>query len=107
MCNNVSAFISELIRGANQIESLRDFQKRRLLEMAVMIIQDMREAIAVPASPNAGDVVIGLQAAAALTERGQIDNGKVKAALLKAASVLRALKIIIDTQDEVTKGITR
>ncbi len=107
MCNNVSAFISELIRGANQIESLRDFQKRRLLEMAVMIIQDMREAIAVPASPNAGDVVIDLQAAAALTERGQIDNGKVKAALLKAASVLRALKIILDTQDEVTKGITR
>lgn len=107
MCNNVSAFISELIRGANQIESLRDFQKRRMLEMAVMIIRDMREAIAAPASPNARDVVIDLQAVTALIEHGHIENEKVKAAFLKAAAVLRALKIILDTQDEVIEGTTR
>lgn len=103
MTSPVHAFISELIRDANEIEKLGDFEKRRMLERAVTTIRDMRETIGIPPSRTEYDVVIDFQTTAALVGRGQIENDKVKAAMLEAASVLRSLKIILDAKDEVTK----
>lgn len=104
---SVSGFISELIRDANQIDRIGDFEKRRMLERAVTTIRDIRETIGIPPSTTVRDVVIDLQTAAALVERKQISDDRVKAAMLEAATVLRTLKIVLDAKDDTIKGTTQ
>ncbi|WP_320203990.1 hypothetical protein [Agrobacterium rosae] len=106
MGTSVSGFISELIRDANQIDRIGDFEKRRMLERAVTTIRDIRETIAIPPSSTVRDVVIDLQTAAALVER-KISDDRVKAAMLEAATVLRTLKIVLDARDDTIKGTTQ
>lgn len=101
MSNSISAFISELIRDANQINRLGDFEKRRMLERAVATIKDMREEIGLQPSSTLRDPLIDLQITAELIPRGHADDGKVKRAMLEAADILRTLKIVI-AKDEVT-----
>lgn len=95
------------MRDANQIDKLGAFEKRRMLERAVTIIREMRETIAIAPSPTERDVMIDLQTAAALVERKKISDDRVKAAMLEAATVLRTLKIVLDTRDDTIKGTTR
>lgn len=40
-----TAFISELVWAANQAEHLTNFEKRRLLERAVITIREMRDSV--------------------------------------------------------------
>ena len=101
MSNSISAFISELIRDANQINRLGDFEKRRMLERAVATIKDMREEIGLRSTSKLRDPLIDLQITAALIPRGHADDSKVKGAMLEAAEMLRTLKIVI-AKDEVT-----
>ena len=74
MSASVSAFIAELIKDANQIEKLGDFEKRRMLERAVTTIKDMWEDIGVPPTKTVRDAVIDIQKTAALIERGHVSN---------------------------------
>ncbi|MBD9388470.1 hypothetical protein IB237_14900 [Agrobacterium sp. AGB01] len=103
MSNSVSAFISELIRDANQIEKLGDFEKSRMLERAVTTIKDMREQLGLLPGSTLRDPVIDLQIAAELIPLGHTDDGKVKRAMLEAAEILRTLKIVRDANDELKK----
>jgi hypothetical protein len=103
MSSSVSAFISELIRDANQIDKLGAFEKRRMLERAVTTIRDMWEEIGVPPTKTMRDEVIDLKTTAALIERGNVSNGHVTKTMLEAANMLRTLKIVLEAKDEVTK----
>ena len=107
MMTNISAFISELIRDANQIDRLGDFEERRMLERAVTTILQIREIIGIPSDPDVRDVVVDMQITAAMIESGRADDERVKAALLKAATVLRTLKIILDARDKAIQGTTQ
>ncbi|WP_425960302.1 hypothetical protein [Rhizobium nepotum] len=40
-----------LVRDANRLDHLDDYQKRRMLERAVTTIRDMRQAIGIPSGP--------------------------------------------------------
>lgn len=103
MSVSVFAFIAELIKDANQIEKLGDFEKRRMLERAVATIRDMRDETGVPPSKAVRDAVIDIQTTAALIERGHVSNEHVKKTMLEAAEMLRTLKIVLEAKDEVTK----
>lgn len=89
-----TAFISELVRAANQVEHLTDFEKRRLLDRAVVTIREMRDQVGIPESKTAADPVIDLQTIAGGIERRTHEH--VKAALLDAADMIRILRIILD-----------
>lgn len=89
-----TAFISELVWSANQVEHLTAFEKRRLLERAVVTIREMREQVGIAASKTEPDPVIDLQTTAAGIERHTGDN--VRSALLDAANMIRTLRIMLD-----------
>ncbi len=50
-----TAFIYELVWAANQVEHLTDFEKRRLLERAVVSIREMRYQVGIPESKTEAD----------------------------------------------------
>lgn len=103
MSSSIPGFISELIRDANEIGMLGDYEKRRVLDRAVTTIRDMRDMIGARPSNTVRDVVIDLQTVSGRVEKGHATDEQVKDAMLEAASVLRSLKIILDAKDEVTK----
>jgi hypothetical protein len=103
MASSVSLFITELIRDANQIHKLNDFEKRRMLERAVTTIRDMRETIGLVPSTTVRDAVIDIQTTAALIERGHTKDEHVKKAMLEAAGMLRTLKILLERPGEMIK----
>lgn len=89
-----TAFISELVWAANQVDHLTALEKRRLLERAVVTIREMREQVGISASESEPDPVIDLQTIAAGIERRSCDD--VRAALLDATNLIRTLRIILD-----------
>lgn len=89
-----TAFISELVWAANQVEHLTNFEKRRLLERAVVTICEMREQVGIPPSNTGPDPVIDLQTTATGIERHTGDD--VRSALLNAANIIRTLRIMLD-----------
>lgn len=97
----LTGFISELVRAANEIGRLDNFQRRRLLDRAVTTIRDGREQVCIPASKNTADAVIDLQTIAASIDRRS--DEQVKAALLDAADMIRTLKIVLDAKEEVLR----
>lgn len=99
MPNNVSAFISELIRDANQIEKLGDFEKRRMLERAVAIIREMREQAGTRGGSNKADMMIDLRTTTAALTLGKRSDQEVSEAMLDAAEAIRILKIVLDGKD--------
>lgn len=92
-----TAFISELVWAANQVEHLTAFEKSRLLERAVVTIREMREQVGMAASKTEPDPVIDLQTTAAGIER--LTGDDVRAALLDAADMIRTLRIILDGEE--------
>ncbi|WDZ80959.1 hypothetical protein PWG15_24720 (plasmid) [Ensifer adhaerens] len=92
-----TAFISELVWAANQVEHLTNFEKRRLLERAVVTIREMREQVGIPQSKTEVDPVIDLQTTAVGIELRT--HNQVKAALLDAADMIRILRIILDGKE--------
>lgn len=95
----VSAFIAELIRDANQIDKIGDFEKRRMLERAVTIIREMREEVGIHAKSNNADMVIDLQTTAAALTLGKRTDQQVSEAMLDAAEAIRILKIVLDGKE--------
>ncbi|KQY26695.1 hypothetical protein [Rhizobium sp. Root482] len=100
--SSVSSFISELIRAANEIGKLDNYQRRRMLGRAIATIRDAREQVGLPTSKSATDAVIDLVTMAGSIERRSDDE--VKAAFLEAADMIRTLKIVLDAKDEVLRG---
>lgn len=98
--SSITDFVAELVRAANEVHRLGDFEKRRLLERAVTTIRDMRDEVGILQSRTAADAVIDLQTTAAAIYHGKHSSGEVKAALLHAAEMIRALKIVLDAKGE-------
>ncbi|KKX29219.1 hypothetical protein [Rhizobium sp. LC145] len=100
----LAGFIVELVRAANEVNKLRDDEKCRLLQRAVRTIRDLRVEIGIPESAYINDAAIELLEAYAQIKDGRSDADVVRAALLKAAGMIRDLKIIRDAKDEVIDG---
>ena len=95
-------FISELVRAANEIGKLDNYQRSRLLYRAIATIRDGRDQVGIPPSRTAADAVIDLLTIAASV--GSRSDDEIKAALLDAANMIRTLKIVLDAKDEVLRG---
>ena len=88
-----TAFVSELIRAANEIEKLTPSEVSRLLDRSVATIRDMREQAGVAGNRRTNDVVINLGIASARVRDLSIED--IKDTLIDAADVIRALRIIL------------
>lgn len=95
-------FISELIRAANQIEQIRTSDRKQLLYRAVAFIRDGRGKVRIQPVRTTPDAMIDIMNIATSIERRS--DGQVKAALLEAADMIRTLKIVLDAQDEHSRG---
>lgn len=95
-------FISELIRAANRIDQIRNSDRKQLLYRAVAFIRDGRGRVRVQPIRTTPDPMMEIMNIAASIERRT--DGQVKAALLNAADMIRTLKILLDAQDEVSRG---
>lgn len=88
-----TAFVSELIRAANEVEKLTPSEVSRLLDRSVATIRDMREQAGVAGNRRTNDVVINLGIASARVRDLSIED--IKDTLIDAAEVIRALHIIL------------
>ncbi len=92
-----TAFISELIWAANQVDHLTAFEKRRLLERAVVTIREMREQVGALTNNATPDPVIYLLSTATAIETR--DSERVSTAMLDAAGMIRTLRIILEAEE--------
>lgn len=94
-------FIRELILDANRVERLDAFQKRRMLERAVVTIADLRDAVGIPKGPGR-DIALDIHTTALSVERGWRDDNQVRDAFLLAAGMIRDLHVVLDSGTRVT-----
>ena len=92
--SSIPAFISELIRAANEIEKLTPHEMSRLLDRSVDTIRDMREQAGRVGSRRARDVLIDLQVASSRAR--DLSPEDARDTLLDAADLIRALRIMQD-----------
>ena len=95
--SSTTHFITELVRAANELEKLSAYEKRRLLERAVITIREMRETVGIPSRNTSADAVTYIQETEVLLVRGWATDERVKASLLDAADMIRTLHIILDS----------
>ncbi|WFP95550.1 MULTISPECIES: hypothetical protein [Ensifer] len=88
-----TAFVSELIRAANEVEKLTPSEVSRLLDRSVATIRGMREQAGVAGNRRTNDVVINLGIASARVRDLSIED--IKDTLIDAADAIRALRIIL------------
>lgn len=96
-----NSFIAELVRDANRLDHLDDYQKRRMLERAVTTIRDMRETIGIPPGPGR-DRLLEIQTVALSIELGWRSDEEVRNALLLAAAMIRDLHIVLDSKTDIS-----
>lgn len=94
-------FIAELVRAANKVEKLTDYERRRLFERAVTTIKDLRETIGIPSAQDDADRIVGLQVLVAARGIQAKEPSEVREALLTAAGMIRDLHIVLDTGTEI------
>ncbi|MGA1835157.1 hypothetical protein [Rhizobium wenxiniae] len=87
-------FITELIRAANSVEKVGLFEQRRLLERAVTIIYELREAVGIPRSAKGSDAVTNLKILATKVDAIPLAPKEVSDGLLEAAGMIRDLHIV-------------
>lgn len=93
---SIPAFISELIRAANEVEKLTPNEMSRLLDRSVDTIRDMREQTGRFGSRRARDVLIDLQLASSRAR--DLSPEDARDTLPDAADIIRALRIMKDGQ---------
>ncbi|MDP9729959.1 UNVERIFIED_ORG: hypothetical protein QE446_001843 [Rhizobium sp. SORGH_AS260] len=96
-----NSFIAELIRDANRLDHLDDYQKRRMLERAVTTIRDMRETVGIPPGPGR-DRLLEIQTVALSIELGWRSDEEIRNALLLAAGMIRDLHIVLDSRTDIS-----
>ena len=96
-----NSFIAELVRDANRLDHLDDYQKRRMLERAVTTIRDMRETIGIPSGPGR-DSLLDIHTVSLTIERGWRSDEEIRNALLQAAGMIRDLHIVLDSKTEIS-----
>ncbi|QXC48890.1 hypothetical protein KHC17_01975 [Agrobacterium salinitolerans] len=96
-----NSFIAELVRDANRLDHLDEYQKRRMLERAVTTIRDMRETIGIPPGPGR-DRLLEIQTVALSIELGWRSEEEIRNALLLAAGMIRDLHIVLDSKTDIS-----
>lgn len=91
--SQTTAFISELIRAANEVEKLTPFEVSRLLDRSVDTIREMHEQAGIGGNRRAKDVGIDLGIASARVR--DLSTEDIRDTLIDAADVIRALRIIL------------
>jgi hypothetical protein len=102
--SDVNNLIADLIRAANEVEKIGDYEIRRLIKRADAAIRDMRWEVGIPPSPMARDALIEIYIVG--EHLGNYSHDQVKAALLSAAGMIRDLHIVLDTKTEIHIGQT-
>ncbi|MBB3648597.1 hypothetical protein FHX14_004826 [Rhizobium sp. BK619] len=92
---NETAFVSELIRAANQIEKLTDHEVKQLLFRSIVMARDLREAVGIPGSGTPEDAVVRLYDIAVAVD--QVSPAARTGALLEAAGLIRDLRIVVES----------
>lgn len=94
--NPIPDFISELVRAANEIARLSEFERARLLDRAYTIIRDLRHRTRTGPTDFNRDPLVNIMTMSLSVV--MFSNDEVKRELLSAAAMIRALKIVLDTQ---------
>lgn len=106
MTSTVPAFISELIRAANETQRLSQFERGRLMERAAATIRDYREQIAYSDSPandtGPGDIASDLASMGRTPE--VFTAAEVSAKLLEAVEVIKTLRVLMDEKEAILRG---
>ena len=102
--SSIHDFITELVRAANEVDRVSDFEARRLLGRAVTTIRDMREQIGITGLGTAKDAVIALQTTTIAIGLAKRKRAEIRTALLDAAAMIRDLHIVLDTRTEIQFG---
>lgn len=95
--DSVLAFISELIRDANEIHRLSMPERCRMLQRAAATIRDYREQIAfsdAPANDTPGDIASDLAAMGQTPEA--FTAGEISKKLLHAADTIKTLRVLME-----------
>lgn len=94
--NSTTEFIAELVRAANETQSLSLLERRHLFARAVTAIRGLAEKVGTPSVQNAAGEIIDLQVRLA-TLGAQADTPEqVRDVLLLAARMIRELRISLD-----------
>lgn len=106
MTDSVPAFISELIRAANETQRLSMFERGRLMERAAATIRDYREQIAYSDSPandtGPGDIASDLASMGRTPE--VFTAAEVSAKLLEAVEVIKTLRALMEEKEAILRG---
>jgi len=95
LMNGITAFVSELVRAANEVERLNAFTISRLIERAIVTIADLRESAGMPGEGTERDALRGLRHVADNAE--QLSHADMVDALRNAADMIRTLYIVVDS----------
>lgn len=102
----VPAFISELIRAANETQRLSRFERGRLMERAAATIRDNREQIAYSDAP-ANDTGPG-HIASDLASLGRTPEvfsaAEVSVKLLEAVEAIKTLRMLLEEKEAIIRG---
>jgi hypothetical protein len=99
--SSITDFVIELVRAANEVETLAEQEKKRLLERSITIIRDMRETIGFPDAQADADRIYVIQSEVAAMGMGSGSPSELRDCLLLSATMIRDLHIVIDSNTEI------
>lgn len=103
MPDSTQAFISELLRAANEVQRLSMSERGRLLARAAATIRDYRDIIGFSEAPTndngSGDAAFELAAMGRTPE--MLTEADVSAALLDAVGLIQAARVLLEAKREV------
>ncbi|HEV7433579.1 MAG TPA: hypothetical protein VGO22_01710 [Pseudorhizobium sp.] len=103
---STSAFISELIKAANQVESLTKPERARLMERAARTIQEQRDQITfieAPANDNGlDDPVLELREMARLIDIFSATT--ISSKMMQAVQIIIAGEALLQAKEENPRG---
>ena len=94
----VNDFITQLVRAADDLDKIDGFQKRRLLDRAIIVIRDLRLQAMIYPYLLSVDTTSQLQKAADDLIHGRVGNDQIQKLLLEAASAIRELHVGLDSK---------
>ena len=104
---SVAAFISELIRAANETDRLTEQEKARLLRRAAATIRGYRELVAYSETPAndgvQGDIVFELNSMASAVDL--FPSERISAMLSEAVETIKAWKILLEEKRRIEKDL--
>jgi hypothetical protein len=95
--SSTTNFIVELVRAANELGTLGNDERRRLVDRAVRMVREMRIETGVRPGRRGQDRLRDIEIAALMVEVSG-NNDDLKGILLDLADMIRTLKIVLDAK---------